>query len=298
MKSRFLLLSVLLFASCNGFEQVVNIELPEHTPALSLFAGFNAQDSILDVQLGQSAHILASSQDLSLDVTPDISVFRNGELLTEDFFCQTGDCFALLPQILGAGQDEYRIELAAPGWETATATQRMPSKPIIKEIEIIPDGTIDEEGYPADAINILIQDPPDEENYYVISVSTTTYYLPDPNNPQDTVFETYGSTLYSNVDPIFIPVYLSEPLTIFSDATFNGQSYWLRFYNYGISGNESATIKLSGITKDGYLFYRSYAAYEESKYNPFAEPVIVHQNVENGHGIFFLQNEIREKVVF
>ena len=48
--------------------------------------------------------------------------------------------------------------------------------------------------------------------------------------------------------------------------------------------------ELSSISRDNYLFIKSEAASREARDNPFAEPVIVHNNIENGIGIFRARN--------
>jgi len=153
---------------------------------------------------------------------------------------------------------------------------------------------VDPEGYTASAWNILIQDPPDQENYYRIDLKLKFY---EENGP-DTFFY-FVPSFPSSIDPILSNIYLSDGIAmVCSDASFNGSSYWLRLYDYTEVYPEikSVVFEVSSITKDAYLFYKTSYAYLESQYNPFAEPVIVHENIENGHGIFILRNTSREEI--
>ena len=45
-------------------------------------------------------------------------------------------------------------------------------------------------------------------------------------------------------------------------------------------------ITLSSVSYDRYLFEQSYSIYQNAQNNPFAEPVILHNNIKNGFGIF------------
>ncbi len=289
-------LLLLILSSCNNFEQVVDVDIPEHKPAISLNAEFGSLDTALVLSVGRSASILASYEELELDVTPEVKLFRNGELLTEDFDCEYSRCIHELNQPLGSAEDIYRLEISAPGWETAGSTQKMPPLPVIKEVQFTHEGTLDPEGYPADEWAVLIQDPPDEENYYAISTLSVRREF----DGTDTLLYISNYTPFS-LDPATSVVYSAySAALILSDATFNGSEYWLRMYSYpqGTSNLEFLALEISSITKDAYLFYKTFTAYQENEFNPFAEPVVVHQNIENGHGIFILRNTVIEEVSF
>ncbi len=45
-------------------------------------------------------------------------------------------------------------------------------------------------------------------------------------------------------------------------------------------------LTLSSVSADRYLFEQSYSIYQNAQNNPFAEPVILHNNIKNGFGIF------------
>jgi hypothetical protein len=45
-------------------------------------------------------------------------------------------------------------------------------------------------------------------------------------------------------------------------------------------------VKVSALSEEMYLFYKSYAAYENANGNPFAEPVVLYSNMSNNMGCF------------
>ncbi len=292
---------VFFFSACNGFEQVVEIEIPEHQAALSIYAHFNSIDTVLELRVGRSASILDPFDSLLLDQPVSISLYRNNQLLAHDFICQDGLCTAPMVLPFGSAGDEYRLEVSAPGWETLSAVQHMPTAPIVKNLEGSIGGAIDPDGNAANALNITLQDPAGEENYYAVEAFRFYFeYLYD-NTGQivDSMQIKYPVSLDSS-DPGFSTVYTEDkPLLIGKDALFNGNEYLLRLFtsDYIMEGDQ-ILVRVSSITRDAYLFFKSYSAYGDSQYDPFAEPVVVHQNVENGHGIFSLQNSLEDLVEF
>ena len=85
-----------------------------------------------------------------------------------------------------------------------------------------------------------------------------------------------------------------------TDASFDGETYTTRVSIYLMEANsiayegatnlaaEKITVQLTSISKDRYLFEKTFYSYEENNGNPFAEPVVTHENVEGGSGIFSL----------
>jgi len=45
-------------------------------------------------------------------------------------------------------------------------------------------------------------------------------------------------------------------------------------------------VKVSALSEEMYLFYKSYAAYDNANGNPFAEPVVLYSNMSNNMGCF------------
>ena len=79
-----------------------------------------------------------------------------------------------------------------------------------------------------------------------------------------------------------------------SDVNFNGTIKNLIFYTEagslnpqnGPGGMRRSTVKLLHINKDYYNYIRSLNTYENAADNPFAEPVNLYTNVNNGYGLF------------
>ena len=74
-------------------------------------------------------------------------------------------------------------------------------------------------------------------------------------------------------------------LRLFTDELFNGKKAEISFYGENHTGGGIYKINLKNITRDYYLYLKSHTLQFENIDNPFAEPVQVYHNVNNGFGI-------------
>ena len=61
-------------------------------------------------------------------------------------------------------------------------------------------------------------------------------------------------------------------------------------WNENADTDRKLIVRLANMSKDSYLYLRSLQQYMQARDNPFAEPVVVFDNIENGHGIFRMSN--------
>jgi hypothetical protein len=82
---------------------------------------------------------------------------------------------------------------------------------------------------------------------------------------------------------------------LMTDKNFNGstkeiilfiQHYDLEPVSDQANNKYYPLVEFNSITADDYKYKKSYAAYQEARDNPFAEPVLIYTNVKNGYGIF------------
>ncbi len=89
---------------------------------------------------------------------------------------------------------------------------------------------------------------------------------------------------YENLDPLGEDI---ENGTVLKDDSFDGKKYTWRVGQFH-SGqtNGKIRVELVSISRDKYLFQRSVRLNQDADDNPFAEPVIIHNNITDGYGIF------------
>ena len=79
---------------------------------------------------------------------------------------------------------------------------------------------------------------------------------------------------------------------MFSDITLAGEVYELQIAVSDLETfpGDQIELSLTSISKDRFLFEEALAIYNDNIDNPFAEPIILHENVIGGNGIFTLGN--------
>ncbi|MCB0662469.1 MAG: DUF4249 domain-containing protein [Saprospiraceae bacterium] len=293
-----IILGASFLASCDGdfFETTVPVEIPPHESTLAVSAIFIGQNEVHDVYVSNSLSILSKEDNLSVnDATVTISEAGN----------ETDIPFYLPERLyrldegntpLFEAEKTYTITVSHPDFPTASATATMPKAARIVDFKHERDGTIDESGYEVDEITIEIEDLSHETNYYVFEMAERYAYI----NGTDTSFVYNPVSSLISRDPLVrygFHANFYEGLPMISDATFNGHTYQLKLYTYDKpqSGNQ-LVIQCYSVNKARYDYLASLQSFVNNQDNPFSEPVNVISNIENGVGIFALQNKA-ERVV-
>ncbi len=81
-----------------------------------------------------------------------------------------------------------------------------------------------------------------------------------------------------------------------TDESFDGGTFRGRLQFYGNLGSGNFALRVYALTEDGFRYLRSYTAYEDSRFDPFSEPVNVHNNVVGGYGFFMVSNLLEVEV--
>ena len=276
------LLSILMIMSCDEdfFEQVVTVDIPEHTPALAVTANFQDSDETLAVYVSNSVGILDTNEPKIIE-NATVELLKDGTLLHVLEYAGAGIYGKAGITPLGNENATYRLNVSAPGFEATTATQQMPQPVNVSSVSFELDGTITPDGDRVNEIIIEIDDPSGIENYY----SLYAYFeIKDMNGT------TYTNNVYmESFNPIAEE---DDGRLLVSDGSFDGQKYKLNLFTYDGYQESADEVKLHvilySLTKDKYFFEKSFNTYQNTNDNPFAEPIVVHNNIENGHGIFTL----------
>ncbi|NQY66446.1 MAG: DUF4249 family protein [Flavobacteriales bacterium] len=78
---------------------------------------------------------------------------------------------------------------------------------------------------------------------------------------------------------------------------FNGGTKTMSLaLEYHDLGNMLVRVNLYNISRELFFYNRSFELYNESYGNPFAQPVQVYSNIENGFGIFAGRNKSYKEI--
>ena len=291
-----------LLIALSACEQVIEPDLPDHTPRLVVHSLFTS-DGGWSAHVGRSTGILQPlPHDDRAVADADVRLLTGERVVGELRFDEAAQVYVLEDGGLQAGET-YSLEVSAPGFETVRATDTVP----------VPVPTSVRPGLRGDfsiEIEIELQDPPGEANYYQVSL-----YL---------VFGGRGATrvegLLSTRDPSILADSRVDDSPIeeggfegaapyFRDTLFDGQTHQIELTYAGDWVEEVGTIireeaeeewaqddqehagfaaylQVLYISETYYEYLKTARLHDEIRENPFAEPLNVHGNVENGYGIF------------
>ncbi len=266
---------LLAFYSC---EQIIDVEVPVHDPVLVLSSFYIAGDMEIEAILTKSAGILTSNDSLNIVEDATINLYEEDVLIYTLNEITVGEYAATLSAPLTIGK-EYRMEVIKQGFETVWATQTLPAAVAISDISFEEEGGIDLEGVQKDVIEFKFQDQANEANFYQAIIR---------HRDRTDTTQNWGQWTWS-LDPILEEGWEAP---IFSDDILDGENYKLRLLadSRSSGSNSNVVLDFSVITRDKYLLSKSLVAQEIAKDNPFSEPVIVYTNVENGQGVFSMEN--------
>lgn len=275
---------MLILISCeNAFTTVKEIDIPEHESKMSIFAELNSNDGSFFISKSKKIDD-NTDQNIITIIDATISILENGN----EFIKFQNDTFPNIDRYkfgkaLTPG-NEYKLIVENDEFGTATSSQVMPSKTEILDASYVKDGIVSNGGYTEDKFTIEFQDDKNSNNYYFLELLSQSIYESD-------TFEN-SMYLFNEFNGFGNEIYFAYKDGIaFDDKTFNGTKTKLIFssYYYGNDDNK-IKVKLHTITKEFYNFLVSYTQNLYAGDNPFAEPVIITNNIENGYGLFSLSN--------
>lgn len=261
----FLLIPV-FFLSC---EKYIDIEIPNEGRKITVNSLINDSQNPI-VYLNQSRFILDGNYTFDPINDATIALFKGDvEVATfnridegkysTNYICEKGF--------------QYSLKVTR-GNEEVSSTTNIPQNSHYQFIDTtsVITSTID---YSSSFLRfkIKIDDPEDEDNYYMISFIGQDYPISFYSKEQ--VIEN-GNDGFMNY-------------AIISDKIINGQSrtllFDLEYYNFMEEVN-TVDIYVNSISKEMYLYYLQLGKYSQSGSSFMAEPVMVYSNITNGLGIF------------
>lgn len=282
---RFLFIITPFFLLQCQFETTIDIKDINHSNQLAVIAQLSQIDTIYKVFVTQSFGILDTNGYDGLK-NAEVLLLKNGAIfqsfeyneLEKSYFSST---FSSLEN----DESEYELIIEAPNFNKITSKQSMPKKTEIINGQLKLETEVNSSGQPLDEVAITFKDLPTIANYYMLKIYVCNQYILD----NDTIAER-SLRLGEVIDPIMKKIQDNNPTgLLFNDNSFNGDEVTLRvFDNFSSSTNIKLQLELFSLTEESFLFYQTYQRYYDTRGDLFSEPVIVYDNIENGHGIFGL----------
>lgn len=314
IKYNILALTLLVFglSSCETTEKIDDFPLRPSKMVLNCY--FN-EGGMWEFQVSKSLSVLDNA-DIKLLKDAKINLFKDGVLI-DTINTSGADSWYRSDRVLPVEGGVYSIEATSEKFTTAlTAEEYVPRKVDISDVSLtIRDSTFyynyyypEERNYYGNiegTFDITFTDPPGEDNYYELTISSVdsikNYYY-QYNEFGDFIFDEFGNRI---IDSISVEVY-KNPLwftatdaaaggngdegrsVMFNDFIFDGQDYKVNadFQDWDAKLGKVYEFQLVSLTKNGHLYRKSVEEYQNASGDPFAEPVRIYSNIENGLGIF------------
>lgn len=302
MKTRNLIillcLSVFALSSCETTERIDDFPL---RPAQLVVNCAFTEGIPFSFQVSKSLSVLDNA-DLKLVDSATVKLYK-GDLLIETISEKNEmGWFSSESSIPEAGQ-KYSIQVTSPDFENTllseeTTPQKIPVNDVTLQIKDSSfweyedyQGFVQYRGNIEGSFDIVFADPAGAENFYALSI----FYL-------DTVFREQDNRVEYSLNKRTLGI-TSENSAIenagdnysvlmFRDELFDGQDYKINveFNDWQAWKGKIYYVELITYNRAGYLYKKSIDDYYSAINDPFAEPVQIFGNIENGYGIFMGQS--------
>lgn len=227
-----------------------------------------------------------------------VELYKDDELFAELIYEPLNRNYIAFFENNAITEGEYRVEVSGiDGLKDISSTQTIPPKVNVNKGVYEENGTIYQAYGYAESVDealITFDDPADQENYYLVKL----YVISDNGD-----FENRNQMFVSSINPVAETVWSVDGILL-KDDSFNGKTFdlsigfynYLNYNSYGENTENYLEVELINISKDNYLYLRSFHAFQQADGNPFAEPVVVHNNIENGIGIFRTGNASKFRI--
>ncbi|WP_207435254.1 DUF4249 domain-containing protein [Sabulibacter ruber] len=268
-----------------GCETVVEVEVPEHTPKLAVQYTLNTDDPNKNMFVGRSQPVLSNDElwrtglvrDASITIKDIAGAVKQQFVFTPNEYNAEFGNYTPTGWFVPEPGQQYTLTISAPNFETVQSTLTMPAPVPVVSTTFQPDsknGRFNLSGM----LRIQFNDLPNQQDNYRLMVQL----LDNTGKPLGYAFSTE-----ENDDIFGEEIEQIELYKVFDDGwanqgviTFSGK---IGFYT-GDNPPTQLEVVLQHVTRDLFLYERSKDNYTED--NPFAEPLNLYSNIQNGYGNF------------
>jgi hypothetical protein len=276
MKKYSIFLVIIVLTAC---ELVVDLDVPFDGEQLTINSLFNP-DSVWRVSVSLNRYVLDNRPYKRVTNATVIVSDENGpvETLVHDgngvYRSENGK-----PQARKA----YTLSASSVVHGTVHAESLIPPAALVSNVEI---QSSEFNGEPSSRISLQISDEPTTDNYYAISVEVGNEFL---NSQTLEVMSYRFPVVLGRNDNGFENEQISnDNHLLIKDVFYTGPQLDVTVHSpdWNLLHSGSIFITVKTVSKDYYDFILTSSLQNQTSGNPFAQPVQVYSNVQNGFGIF------------
>ena len=277
-------IALLFFASMLiGCETVVDVDIPLSERRLVVNSLSNP-DSIWNVSIALSRHVLDNSNRFEIPATSSVTITDLANNMMVEQLKLSQDDFRYKGSFKPEVEKEYLLKVVTPRYGTVEAVGYIPAKVAMDKVEIdntnlSPDGMA--------SVKIHFKDPASKKDFYRLTIIEEGFYV--NFFTKDTI--RYRRPAYFEVDdPALKSNFNFGNELLVDDTFFDGDNYVLAIKissHLTHPGNPfPATLILSTLSEAYYRYSTTRNLQLSTDGDPFAQPVLVYNNIQNGLGIF------------
>jgi hypothetical protein len=283
VKTIHLLLCVAFLLMIAACQKTVFIDVGQIQPRLVVNSILD-KDSIISVQVSKSKSMMDSSQSIERINNATVKIFEDNILKQTLTKGLSGQYNATIKPKLAS---DYRLEIENTGFGHVEATALIPQSPHLisatQTTELTP-------GSAPQYIKFRVglkDDGIQSDYYYLKAFFIKKGFAPGAKNKYVLACDIYSD------DNVVVTDDHTLRGVIFDNAAFVGSNYELIVYTASrITQDYNLWFELSSITSDYYRYLVSAIMQNNAGNNPFAEPVVIKSNIQNGTGIFGAKNSV------
>jgi len=285
---------VLLVCGLFACEQPVDLNIQTPASKLVVISNFTVE-SDLRVRVTSSQPVITSNE-ASFIFDADVALYQ-GEVFIQDLrlINDPEDPYFTTSEFNPTPGLEYTIRVSAPGYASVEGKSSIPEQVSISQLQISnltiqkePKGNLHRLNY---YVNLGFSDRENEKNFYHLTLFQEFLSFDVVEN--DTVISQRRERRLQ-FDPNSgnnLQVVHYDGSILFEDTPFNGRQ---QTFSLPVEIRYSAEKEIPGqlvaelrvVTEEYYLFHTSLSRQQQTPDQPYADPVILFNNIKNGHGIF------------
>ena len=265
----------LLINSCK-FDTIVNVDLPKHKPVIVVNSFFNP-DSAWKVKLTRSQGALENGPIQNI-ADANVDVWEDNQRVVE--LTHIGNGLYRAENSKPLPGKKYELRASAPDYLPVTASDIAPQAVAITKVKV---DTITKADYEELELTISFTDPPAPGSKYHINLWG---WSGNENGGLE-----FNAVNFSSSDLLLsegqaMDMEFWDNQAVFNDVILAGKQYGLKLRISTYYAQQDLYVMLSTVSDAYYTYHKSFQKHQDTEENPFSEPVIVYNNVENGLGIF------------
>ncbi len=296
-----ILITLILTTILSSCRKKLDIKIPKGKEHI-VVNGINTNDSLIKINISKSQDILNNDKIESL-TNATVKLYNEDIFIENLTHTENGYYLSTFTPKIG---EQYKISVSSGELKTVKAKMQLNEPVKITSIDTTVEYLENNNDFGFTSLQykihykIKLNDEPNKKNYYFLALSATIPRYDYDEYPPVLIGYFDESTYFDTNDIIFNNENVDFTVNgiygkAFTDELFDGKQYTIditsthykeNFDDGKDYNNWQVKVKLLTISEDIYNYIVSFNLNQQTEYDPFAQPVQIYTNVEDGLGLF------------